>query len=57
MKMGKGYGCQSMVTRLRRVLVKRPDEHFAVKDYANGIIRIHQTSKRPDVSTTHLLKF
>jgi dimethylargininase len=31
--MGKGYGCQSMVTPLRRVLVKRPDEHFAVKDY------------------------
>jgi N-dimethylarginine dimethylaminohydrolase len=33
MKMGKGYGCQSMVTSLRRVLVKRPDEHFAVEDY------------------------
>ncbi len=31
--MGKGYGCQSMVTPLKRVLVKRPDEHFAVKDY------------------------
>ena len=31
--MGKGYGYQSMVTHLRRVLVKRPDEHFAVKDY------------------------
>jgi dimethylargininase len=33
MKMAKGYGCQSMVTPLKRVLVKRPDEHFAVKDY------------------------
>ena len=32
--MKKGYGCQSMVTSLKSVLVKRPDEHFAVKDYA-----------------------
>ena len=31
--MGKNYGCQSMVTQLKKVLVKRPDEHFAVKDY------------------------
>ncbi len=31
--MGKGYGSQSMVTPLKKVLVKRPDEHFAVKDY------------------------
>ena len=34
MRMSKEYGCQSMVTRLKRVLVKRPDEHFVVKDYA-----------------------
>lgn len=33
MKMGRRYGCQSMVTPLKSVLVKRPDEHFAVKDY------------------------
>ena len=31
--MGKGYGSQSMVSPLKKVLVKRPDEHFAVKDY------------------------
>jgi dimethylargininase len=30
----KGYGCQSMVDPLRRVLVKRPDEAFAVDDPA-----------------------
>lgn len=28
--MPRGYGCQSMVEPLRRVLVKRPDEAFAV---------------------------
>lgn len=28
------YGCQSMVSPLRRVLVKRPDEHFSVQDYS-----------------------
>jgi dimethylargininase len=33
MKMGKEYGCQSMVTPLKKVLVKRPDKHFEVKDY------------------------
>ena len=31
--MRKEYGCQNMVTPLKKVLVKRPDEHFAVKDY------------------------
>ncbi len=31
--MSKNYGSQSMVTSLKRVLVKRPDEGFAVKDY------------------------
>ncbi len=30
--MGRGYGSQSMVAPLRRVLVKRPDEAFAVAD-------------------------
>jgi len=30
--MEKSYGCQSMVEPLRRVLVKRPDEAFAVDD-------------------------
>lgn len=29
----KKYGCQSMVNTLKRVLVKRPDEGFAVEDY------------------------
>jgi N-dimethylarginine dimethylaminohydrolase len=33
MKMGRRYGCQSMVTPLKSVLVKRPDEHIAVKDF------------------------
>ena len=32
--MAKGYGSQSMVDPLRRVLVKRPDEAFAVDDWA-----------------------
>jgi N-dimethylarginine dimethylaminohydrolase len=31
--MGKRYGSQSMVNRLKRVLVKRPDTGFAVEDY------------------------
>lgn len=42
--MGRGFGSQSMVEPLRRVLVKRPDEAFAVED--------HQTwhySGRPDL--------
>jgi len=30
--MGRGYGSQSMVAPLRRVLVKRPDEAFALAD-------------------------
>jgi N-dimethylarginine dimethylaminohydrolase len=30
--MQAGYGCHSMVERLRRVLVRRPDEAFAVDD-------------------------
>ncbi|MCW4049982.1 MAG: arginine deiminase family protein [Candidatus Bathyarchaeota archaeon] len=29
----KKYGCQSMVSTLKRVLVKRPDAGFAVEDY------------------------
>ncbi|MBK5102292.1 MAG: hypothetical protein JJE15_15060, partial [Desulfobacteraceae bacterium] len=32
--MEKGYGSQSMVDPLRRVLVKRPDKAFAVDDPA-----------------------
>ena len=32
--MNKSYGGQSMITPLRRVLVKRPDRHFAVDDAA-----------------------
>lgn len=32
--MSRKYGCQSMVEPLKRVLVKRPDEHFAAADYA-----------------------
>ena len=31
--MGKNYGSQSMVTSLKRVMVKRPDAGFAVEDY------------------------
>jgi len=42
--MKREYGSQSMVTRLRKVLVKRPDEGFAVKDYAKW----HYTDK-PDL--------
>jgi dimethylargininase len=40
----KGYGSQSMVDPLRRVLVKRPDEAFAVEDP----VRWHY-SGRPDL--------
>jgi dimethylargininase len=42
--VGKGYGSQSMVDPLRRVLVKRPDEAFAVEDP----VRWHY-SGRPDL--------
>jgi len=38
------YGCQSMVEPLRRVLVKRPDQAFAVEDP----VRWHYTA-RPDL--------
>jgi dimethylargininase len=31
--MSKNYGSQSMVTSLKRVLVKKPDSGFAVEDY------------------------
>jgi dimethylargininase len=31
--MAEDFGCQSMVEPLRRVLVKRPDEAFAVEDH------------------------
>jgi len=44
--MTKGYGSQSMVEPLRRVLVKRPDRAFAVDDPA----RWHYAS-RPDLAT------
>lgn len=39
------YGSQSMVTKLRKVLVKRPDESFAVKDPA-----LWNYNGRPDVA-------
>jgi N-dimethylarginine dimethylaminohydrolase len=39
--MAKGYGSQSMVDPLQRVLVKRPDEAFAVDDPAHW----HYTSE------------
>jgi dimethylargininase len=42
--MGRDFGCQSMIGPLRRVLVKRPDEAFAVADPS----RWHYTS-RPDL--------
>lgn len=42
--MDREYGSQSMVTRLRKVLVKRPDEGFAVEDY----VKWHYTD-RPDL--------
>lgn len=42
--MGKNYGSQSMVAPLRRVLVKRPEEAFAVADPAQW----HYTA-RPDL--------
>ncbi|HJZ46078.1 MAG TPA: arginine deiminase family protein [Roseiflexaceae bacterium] len=43
--MPKPYGSQSMVTRLRRVIVRRPDEAFAVDDPE----RWHYTG-RPDLA-------
>src|SRR5262245_49184577 len=43
--MSKLYGSQSMVAPLRRVLVKRPDQAFAVEDPA----RWHYTA-RPDLA-------
>ena len=42
--MGGDYGSQSMILPLRRVLVKRPDDSFAVRDAA----RWHYTA-RPDL--------
>jgi dimethylargininase len=42
--MAQDFGCQSMIGPLRRVLVKRPDEAFAVDDPA----RWHYTA-RPDL--------
>ncbi|MBI1881055.1 MAG: amidinotransferase [Chloroflexi bacterium] len=39
--MGKDYGSQSMIAPLRRVLVKRPDEAFAVDDP----VKWHYTSQ------------
>jgi N-dimethylarginine dimethylaminohydrolase len=42
--MAKGYGSQSMVDPLRRVLVKRPEEAFAVEDP----VRWHYTGQ-PDL--------
>jgi len=42
--MAEGFGCQSMVEPLRRVLVKRPDEAFAVEDY-----RVWHYTGRPDL--------
>lgn len=42
--MARDFGCQSMIGPLRRVLVKRPDEAFAVDDPA----RWHYTS-HPDL--------
>ena len=43
--MARIYGSQSMVTPLRTVLVKRPDQAFAVSDP----VAWHYTGK-PDVS-------
>jgi dimethylargininase len=40
----KGFGSQSMVEPLRRVLVKRPDNAFAVEDY-----RMWHYTDRPDL--------
>jgi len=39
--MSGNFGCQSMIEPLRRVLVKRPDEAFAVSDPA----RWHYTAR------------
>lgn len=42
--MGASYGCQSMVEPLRRVLVRRPDAAFAVRD-----LRAWHYRGRPDI--------
>ena len=44
--MAGGYGCRSMVAKLRRVLVKRPDDEFAVED-----IEQWHYKARPDLET------
>lgn len=51
----KKYGCQSMVNTLKRVLVKRPDEGFAVEDYERwhytGALDLSEAQREHDAFT------
>ncbi|MBN2334738.1 amidinotransferase [Candidatus Bathyarchaeota archaeon] len=53
--MSKKYGSQSMVKNLKRVLVKRPDEAFAVEDYDKwhytGPLDLDQAQQEHDAFT------
>lgn len=53
--MGKKYGSQSMVSSLKKVLVKRPDEGFAVQDYEKwhytGSLDLAEAQREHDVFT------
>ena len=53
--MSKKYGSQSMVKNLKRVLVKRPDEGFAVEDYEKwhytGPLDLAQAQQEHDAFT------
>ncbi len=54
------YGSQSMVNKLRRVLVKRPDEFFAVEDYEKwhytGPLDLVEAQREHDVFTDIMKK-
>ena len=51
----KKYGCQNMVNPLKRVLVKRPDEGFAVEDYEKwhytGALDLSEAQREHDAFT------
>jgi dimethylargininase len=54
------YGSQSMVNKMKRVLVKRPDKHFAVEDYEKwhytGPLDLAEAQKEHDAFTDIMKK-
>jgi dimethylargininase len=59
--MDKTYGGQSMIAPLRRVLVKRPDPSFAIKDFAkwhySDIPDLENAKKEHDALVDHIRNF